>query len=153
MTIKFKRFLLRAPLVGLLLLVTSVAALTQDQPLRIKYWLAMSHPNSHLFEVNIEVEVPSETKLESIDFQMPKWSPGRYAVFDFAKNVQEFGANHLDCQRRGQTGSAIDCHSVPLAFNRIDDQTWRVLIGSNSTFFVAYKVFANDLSGTFSQLN
>ncbi len=46
----------------------------------------MSRPQSHLFEVTIEIELP-ESAPESLDFQMAKWSPGRYAVFDFAKNV------------------------------------------------------------------
>ena len=44
------------------------------------------------FEVRIEVELPAELKDKPLQFQMPKWSPGRYAVFDFAKNVQEFRA-------------------------------------------------------------
>src|SRR5882724_5056517 len=152
MTIKFKGFLLRAPLLGLLLLMTSVAALTQDQPLRLKYWLAMSHPNSHLFEVNVEVEVPSEAKLESLDFQMPKWSPGRYAVFDFAKNVQEVRAGSL-CPPN------LECEQVILPVTRVDDQTWSVQIGgfklidNIKRFRLSYKVFANDLSGTFSELD
>src|SRR6266404_231157 len=71
-----------------LFIVFGVAA-AQDQPLKINYHLAMPHPNSHLFEVRIEVEAPREAEIDSLDFQMPKWSPGRYAVFDFAKNVQE----------------------------------------------------------------
>ena len=50
----------------------------------------MSRPVSHLFEVTIEIELPAELKGERVELQMPKWSPGRYAVFDFAKNVQEF---------------------------------------------------------------
>jgi hypothetical protein len=56
----------------------------------ITYQLAMSRPTSHLFEVQIIVELPEELKDKPLQFQMPKWSPGRYAVFDFAKNVQEF---------------------------------------------------------------
>jgi hypothetical protein len=79
----------RIACVLLFLLATSIAALGQEQPLRIKYSLAMSHPASHFFEVTIEVGLPADTKVSSLDFQMPKWSPGRYAVFDFAKNVQE----------------------------------------------------------------
>src|SRR5204862_3063026 len=41
-------------------------------------------------------------------------------------------------------------------FQRLDDQTWRVNtrgMGSLGRFIVSYKVFANDLSGTFSQLD
>jgi predicted metalloprotease with PDZ domain len=152
MTIKFKSLLARNTLLFLLVLATSVVALGQDQPLRINYRLAMSHPNSHLFEVNIEVEVPLAAKLESLDFQMPKWSPGRYAVFDFAKNVQEVRAHSL-CPPN------IPCEQIILPVTRVDDQTWRVQIGgfklidNIKRFRLSYKVFANDLSGTFSKLD
>src|SRR5438094_150305 len=150
MTIKSKRFFLHAPLLCLLLLVTSVAVLAQDQPLRIKYWLAMSHPNSHLFEVNVEVGLPADEKIRSLDFQMPKWSPGRYAVFDFAKNVQEIRA-------RGACPAGLDCSPINLSVTRLDDQTWRTEVGSfnppGMSVMFSYKVFANDLSGTFSELD
>jgi len=149
MATKSKRLRARAALLCLLLLVISVAALGQDQPLRIKYRLAMSHPNSHLFWVNIEVGLPPDAKLESLDFQMPKWSPGRYAVFDFAKNVQEFNATApAFCPEATGCGVVV---TVPVS--RIDDQTWRVAPSGNHSFVVSYKVFANDLSGTFSQLD
>jgi predicted metalloprotease with PDZ domain len=135
---------------GLLLLV-SVAVFAQE-PLRIKYWLAMPHPTSHLFEVTIEVELPNDPSFASLDFQMPKWSPGRYAVFDFAKNVQEVSSHSL-CQ------PSVDCEQIILPVTRVDDQTWRVQIGGfklirnvNRLRF-DYKVFGNDLSGTFSQLD
>src|SRR5260370_10153025 len=152
MTIKSKSSLLRAQLLCLLLLVTSVLALGQDQPLRIKYWLAMSHPNSHLFEVNIEIDVPADAKLESLDFQMPKCSPGRYAVFDFAKNVQEVRAE-------SRCPPNFACEQIILPITRADDQTLRVQIGgfklidNIKRFKFSYKVFANDLSGTFSELD
>src|SRR6266849_4780545 len=134
---------------GLCLLALAVCggAVAQDQPLRMKYWLAMSHPNSHLFEVKIEVEAPAETKLESLDFQMAKWSPGRYAVFDFAKNVQEFQAAAGICPPR----SLCDQSMRPVT--RVDDQTWRVPFMNLPSLTITYKVFANDLSGTFSELD
>src|SRR5262245_15580921 len=85
------RFILSFPVIGLILLLCSFAA--AQQPFKsITYRLAMSRPNSHLFEVTMEVELPEELQNKSVEFQMPKWSPGRYAVFDFAKNVQEFQA-------------------------------------------------------------
>jgi len=74
-------------------------------PELLTYRLSMSRPQSHLFEVAIEVELP-ESAPESLDFQ--KWSPGRYAVFDFAKNVQEFRGRHLSTSvplRQGQSSS------------------------------------------------
>ena len=92
MPIAIRSFRLRLAASFSLLLILCSGALAQEQPLRIKYLLAMPHPSSHLFEVTIEVGLPADTKTDSLDFQMPKWSPGRYAVFDFAKNVQEVKA-------------------------------------------------------------
>jgi predicted metalloprotease with PDZ domain len=131
------------------LVVLSGAAAAQEPPLKsISYRLAMSRPISHLFEVTIEVELPDELKDKPVQFQMPKWSPGRYAVFDFAKNVQEFRA--ID----GRCPSVAPCTDKPIrAVTRSDDQTWTVAPAGNTTLTITYKVFANDLSGTFSQLD
>ncbi|HEX3232177.1 MAG TPA: hypothetical protein VHQ95_24585, partial [Pyrinomonadaceae bacterium] len=52
---KFRFFIARTSAVSLLLLALGAAAIAQDRPLQIKYWLAMSQPGSHLFEVTIEV--------------------------------------------------------------------------------------------------
>jgi len=110
-------------------------AFAQEVPLKsITYSLAMSRPASHLFEVTIDVELPDQLKDKPLQFQMPKWSPGRYAVFDFAKNVQEFRTNN---------GTVT----------RVDGQTWSVAPSGSTALTVSYKVFANDLSGTFSQLD
>ncbi|MCA1601563.1 MAG: PDZ domain-containing protein, partial [Acidobacteria bacterium] len=99
----------------------------------------------HLFEVAIEVALP-EMVPESLDFQMAKWSPGRYAVFDFAKNVQEFRA------RTGVCAPMTDCDKAR-PVTRVDEQTWRVPTVNSRTLIITYKVFGNDLSGTFSQLD
>jgi len=118
----------------------------QERPLSsITYRLSMSRPQSHLFEVAIEVELPDNAP-ESLDFQMAKWSPGRYAVFDFAKNVQEFRAGTGVCPPM-----TICDKARPVM--RVDDQTWRVATMNSRSLFVTYQVFGNDLSGTFSQLD
>jgi predicted metalloprotease with PDZ domain len=127
--------MLRKPIIAVVFItILSSVAVAQEPALRsVSYQLSMSRPTSHLFEVQIIVEVPEELKDKPLQFQMPKWSPGRYAVFDFAKNVQEFRANG--------------------AVKRIDDQTWSVAPQGKSTINVSYKVFSDDLSGTFSQLD
>jgi predicted metalloprotease with PDZ domain len=143
---KLKPSIVRFAATTLFLLAISVTAVAQEQPLKIKYWLAMSQPNSHLFEVTIEVQLPADSETTSLDFQMPKWSPGRYAVFDFAKNVQAFGISEIPppnarCARAGEQ------------LSRLDTDTWRVFMCKANIVKVSYKVFANDLSGTFSQLD
>ncbi|HZH32426.1 MAG TPA: hypothetical protein VEY11_16800 [Pyrinomonadaceae bacterium] len=124
------------------------AAAGQDERYNISYQLSMSNPASHLFEVSLTVEPPRGA--EAIDFQMPRWSPGRYAVFDFAKNVQEVRAE-ISCPQAG----ACPPQGRALPVTRLDTQTWRVFPqGSVSRgVTLTYKVFANDLSGTFSQLD
>lgn len=138
---------------GVLLIVTlftlfEVFASAQEQPFRsITYHLSMSRPVSHLFEVSIEIELPQGPVPDSIDFQMARWSPGRYAVFDFAKNVQEFQALGGICPPQAK------CKMATFPVSRVDDQTWRVRTMNTHRLTVRYKVFGNDLSGTFSQLD
>jgi len=133
---------------------SAISSAQQDQPLRsVTYRLSMPRPVSHLFEVVIEVELAKDSPASSLDFQMPKWSPGRYSVFDFARNVQEFKAFTLNCSPRSDAPSSINCQVPPLSVARIDDQTWRVDTQGIRRLTVNYKVFGNDLSGTFSQLD
>lgn len=125
---------------------TSCAA--QEQKINsINYRLGMSRPQSHLFEVTIEVELAGRASSGFIDFQMPRWSPGRYAIFDFSKNVQEFQAQGAPCSINQR------CARAPVSAVRTDDQTWRVETRGSQTLIISYKVFADDLSGSFSQLD
>lgn len=145
-----RRFLPFAAALGALIsILCAVAVAQQEKPLgHIEYRLAMSRPASHLFEVSIEVQMANGASVEHLDFQMPKWSPGRYAVFDFAKNVQEFVALTGICPPNAK------CERGPARpVIRIDDQTWRVPVRSLESLTVTYKVFGDDLSGTFSQLD
>jgi predicted metalloprotease with PDZ domain len=149
---KSKTFFRRTLVVSLLLLATRVAIFAQEPPLRIGYHLAMSQPGTHLFQISINIDIPSDPKISALDFQMPKWSPGRYAVFDFAKNVQEVKANSLVTDSAGRP-SSVRFQTAPIAVIRVDDQTWRVELKGIQHITFGYKVFANDLSGTFSQLD
>jgi predicted metalloprotease with PDZ domain len=123
---------------AIIALFAGVAA-AEEPPLKsITYRLSMSRPVSHLFEVSILIELPDELKDKPLQLQMAKWSPGRYGVFDFAKNVQEVRAVAEGAVR---------------PVSRINDQTWSVSPLDATNLTVSYKVFANDLDGTFSQLN
>ncbi len=154
-----RRHLRASPLVALLLLLVAsfsavvtaraqapeAARANKAAPYRISYALSMPQPALHLFAVSITVEPTA--RAEWVELQMPRWSPGRYAVFDFAKNVQEVSA-HNTC------APGVKCESVKLPVTRVDDQTWRVNTHDwPHPFTFSYKVFGDDLSGTFSQLD
>jgi len=123
---------------GLALAVALFAPLQNPQPYSISYHLAMSRPASHMFEVTVEVTTPAGDSTPYVDFQMPLWQPGRYSVADFAANVQEFAA-----QSQGRA----------LSWTKIDDQTWRVQKQGSRSVTAVYKVFGDDLSGTYGQLD
>src|ERR1044072_1514011 len=94
----------------------------------------------------VSVDVAGLAGAGHVDFQMPRWSPGRYAVFDFAKNVQQARASGMCMpdERCGTKGYPVE---------RLDTQTWRVGAFAGSEIKFTYQVFADDLSGTFSQLD
>jgi predicted metalloprotease with PDZ domain len=111
---------------------------------KIAYTISMPDPASHVFRVQVDVD--GLTGSGHIDFQMPRWSPGRYAVYDFAKNVH--GA-----RAAGPCGREERCVTKGYPVERIDTQTWRVSAPELSRVTFSYNVFADDLSGTFSQLD
>ncbi len=47
----------------------------------------------------------------------------------------------------------LKCMQPDFPVKRIDDQTWRVETMNTHSLTIRYKVFGNDLSGTFSQLD
>src|ERR1044071_2899204 len=98
---------MRQKMLGVIILITTFAgvALAQEPPLKsITYRLSMPRPVSHLFEVSILIELPDELKDKPLQVQMAKWSPGRYGVFDFAKNVQEVRASTRLCPPQTHCG-------------------------------------------------
>ncbi|MDT7687305.1 MAG: hypothetical protein QOE46_64 [Acidobacteriota bacterium] len=148
MTTFARRAVVRALCIFALLSLAPAHALraqdTSAPAYRISYRLSMPQPASHLFEVQVIVE--GLAGADHVDFQMPRWSPGRYAVFDFAKNVQETLAWSL-CPTQ------TPCGHRQLRVERLDTQTWRVAGSGEGGVMLTYKVYADDLSGTFSQLD
>ena len=96
----------------------------------------MREPASHLYDVEIAI---AGLAGQSLRLQMPVWSPGRYARMDFAKNVQEFAAATADGRELG--------------WDKEHGSLWRIATGGASRVRVRYRVFANNLSGTFSVLD
>jgi|YelNatPaOPRAMG01_1025707.scaffolds.fasta_scaffold29903_3 predicted metalloprotease with PDZ domain len=105
--------------------------------LELSYALNLERPSTHLLEVEITAKQVTEPRLR---FEIPAWAPGRYAIYDFAKNVQEF--------------TAVGANGEVLSWAQPDKQTWDVnTSGCGGTVQVRYKVFANDLTGSFSQFD
>ena len=95
----------------------------------LRYTLAMPMPQTHYFEVKMEM---GGFPAEFTDVKMPVWAPGSYLVREFAKNVEGF-------QARTAGGQA-------LAVDKINKNTWRVRHPKQASFQVSYRVYAFELS-------
>ena len=131
---------------GFLLLLCLTLSLQPDlratqeavpRPLQLSYTVRVERPTTHMVGIDIVAQPVESADLE---FVLPAWAPGRYAIYNFAKNVQEF--------------SATSAEDRALPWIKVDKQTWRVDAGqAGGRVHVHYEVFANDLTGSFSQVD
>src|SRR3990172_8366478 len=85
---------------------------------KIHYTLSMPEPQTHLYQVRMDVEGLAGSH---VDLVMPVWTPGAYAVRDFARHVQDFEAG-------------------PIAWTKVEKSRWRVRTRGSSKLHVTYRV-------------
>jgi predicted metalloprotease with PDZ domain len=103
----------------------SISSLAID----INYKLSMSRPNSHYFEVEMNV---SDVKAKELVIKMPVWAPGSYLVREFAKSVNlvkasDANGNQLDVKKRNKN-------------------TWVITTDKAKSIKINYEVYAFELS-------
>ena len=117
----------------LLLSFISSAQTNKQQP-KIEYFLSMEKPQSHYFDVVVQVSnIDAKTKQQGfVDFKMAVWTPGSYLVREYAKNVESVSASS---------------GNLPVNAEKINKNTWRVKIQSSTQELrLKYKVYAYELS-------
>lgn len=101
--------------------------------LEIHYQVAMPHPETHLFEVTLQVK---GWQAATLDLKMPVWTPGSYLVREYARHIQGFSATAQQ----------------PLRWCKVSKNHWQVETGDSpdltdmTDITVRYQVFANELS-------
>lgn len=104
---------------------TQTRALSQPRTqIEILYQVAMPQPQSHLFEVTLQVK---GWRSPFLDLKMPVWTPGSYLVREYARHVQDFAVE-------GRT------------WQKVTKNHWQVEMADLSDITLRYRVFANDLS-------
>jgi predicted metalloprotease with PDZ domain len=91
---------------------------------KISYQVAMPQPQSHLFEVTLQIE---GWRSSFLDLKMPVWTPGSYLVREYARHVQDFSAGTKPWRK--------------LAKNH-----WQIETADAVEIAVQYRVFANELT-------
>lgn len=100
----------------------------QETEPTIHYLVAMSQPETHLFEVTLHLVDYSSPIL---DLKLPVWTPGSYLVREYAKNLQDFEAF---------------AENKPLNCRKIGKNHWQIDKIDVSELTVRYRIFANELS-------
>ncbi len=94
----------------------------------INYQVAMPNPQTHLFEVTLQLEGYSSSTL---DLKMPVWTPGSYLVREYAKHLQDFSARSDD---------------KALIWRKVGKNHWQIDTNGVSEVTVSYRIFANELT-------
>lgn len=125
----------RSPLLVCALATLCVVPLGAQRPLDIIYHFSVDSPATHLGTVTLQV---GGALGDSTLIQLPAWYPGRYAIYDFAVNVQEVEAR---------------CGPQPVASPKRDKQTWVVRCARGGPLVFRYRVWWNDLNGSQSVID
>ncbi len=112
------------------MVISEAAVAAPIQLSRQHFTVRMPEPANHLFEVELQIrEVESEVPLR---LRLPVWTPGSYLVREYARHVQEFRAENEQ--------------GIPLAWRKVDKNTWQVQPRTNQTVNIRYRVYAYELT-------
>lgn len=95
----------------------------------IHYQVAMPIPESHLFEVTLNIQNWHSSVL---DLKMPVWTPGSYLVREYSRHLQDFSAQTAQGQ--------------PLMGRKLAKNYWQIQTAEASDITVGYRIFANELT-------
>lgn len=97
----------------------------------LEYTIRLHEPQTQMIEIRIAApDLPPGA--EHVDFVLPAWRPGKYAILDAAGTVRDVAA----------TSAAAE----PLPVRKLDKQTWRVATQGQRSVALEYRVFANSLA-------
>jgi predicted metalloprotease with PDZ domain len=93
----------------------------------IHYYVAMPQPQSHLFEVTLQLK---GWQAPVLDLKMPVWTPGSYLVREYARHLQDFRVEA----------------DQPLSWQKVSKNHWQIDTIGSTELAVRYRVYANELT-------
>ena len=115
---------------------TKAPTVSQTAAPDIRYTVSMSKPWTHLLEVEMRISWPQMPA--QLELKMPVWTPGSYLIREYARHVQDFGA-----QGGGKE----------LTWQKINKNTWQIATAGAKEVTVTYRVYANELTVRTNELN
>lgn len=96
---------------------------------KIQYALRMEKPQTHYFQVEMEL---TDFKESVLTIKMPVWSPGSYLVREFSKNVDQV--------------LATDENGKKLKISKTAKNAWQITKGKSKKVKIMYDVYAFELT-------
>jgi len=96
----------------------------------IHYFVSMPCPESHLFEVTLNIENWQETTLNC---KMSVWTPGSYLVREYSRHLQNFTAYST-------------VNNNKLNWEKTSKNNWLVTANNEQNITVKYQIYANELT-------
>jgi predicted metalloprotease with PDZ domain len=124
-----KSLLVTTIMIAVALTCLGIDSSSLPREIKFSFNVSMENPGTHYFHVELAC---TGQKVDFIDFKMPVWTPGYYAVQNNSKNVVNF--------------IATNGHGASLYFSKTLKNTWRVDSKNQSTVVISYEVYAPDLS-------
>jgi predicted metalloprotease with PDZ domain len=112
-----------------LILLACLITITTSFAQTVNYNLRMTRPQSHYFEVEMEL---GDFRESEISVKMPVWAPGSYLVREFARHVNQV--------------RAIDGDGNALKVSKVTKNEWKIAKGKAKKVKVKYEVYAFELS-------
>ncbi len=98
-----------------------------DEP-RVHYTITLDEPQTQMVSIALAIR---DVEGEHIDFMLPIWRPGRYVVLNLAQSIRDF--------------QALGDSDRPLAVEKTESATWRVMLDGSQSVRIEYRVYANSL--------
>jgi predicted metalloprotease with PDZ domain len=125
---------------AMLIMFCASLAVAQDGGVRdISFTVSMPKPYTHVFEVEVRIRHDPTYLIREETLVLPVWTPGSYLIREYERNVQDFAAS--------------DAAGRPLAWEKINKNSWRVRCEGAREWRATYRVYANELSVRTSELN
>ncbi len=111
------------------IILTNRESTVETKP-NLVYEVAMSQPQSHLFEVTLSINNWQES---SLTLKMPVWTPGSYLVREYSRHLQNFQAKNKVTNEQ-------------LIASKVNKNTWLVDTKNTENVLITYQIFANELT-------
>jgi predicted metalloprotease with PDZ domain len=100
---------------------------TSSRAPAVSYVVTIPKPHTHVFSVEMRIDGATA---DTLDVSMPVWTPGSYLVREYERHVVSFAAR--------------DAAGKPLAWRKLDKNTWRVATGRMPGIAIEYDVYARE---------